>query len=284
MSRIDFPSHGDTHIDDNGTSWKKINNSWVKQFSYSTEAPATGGVQYCKVNQVWTEIVFPVAEDDPNDAQIYARQNNTWVAVTANVGPAAPGVDGLLYGLRDGVWELIPGDDLTVNYYNKVISDGRFAAIAHNHTASQVTDLGELALVGDAPADGNQYARVDNNWVEVVVPAVPAQSKAITIIDPQATDDALLFFTPNEITLTQVMGAVLPTGLGGVTYNLFHSTTADGTGTVNQVFTSDVVLTNSAGEAASIDNPVIPANSFIWVGIIGTPVVGTTMFHLTVTY
>ena len=293
MSRIDFPSYGDTHTDENGLTWKKINNSWVKQFSYSAEAPAVGGVQYCKLNQLWTPIVFPVAEDDPDDGIIYARQNNTWVPTTANAGPAAPGVDGLLYGLRDGVWDLIPGDDLTENYYNQTISDGRFAAITHEHTLDEISDANAMAAEPDAGAvdDDIQHVRINHAWAPIVLPTVPQHSKAVTIINPEATDDALIFRTPSPITINSVFvatpGDPNTPGAGNFVYNIAHADTADGSGgNVEMLFDVDQMITSDSvrGEAVVVDNPDIPAGHYVWVLVVSVPTPTLPMFHVTLAY
>jgi hypothetical protein len=106
-------------------------------------------------------------------------------------------------------------------------------------------------------------------------------SRSVTIVDPVATDDATLFFTPVAITITDVRSHI--TGTTNVVFNIGHAATR--TGTQLDVFTSDITLTSTAGQsnASGFSDATIPANSWVWLEVVsvsGTP----TFFHSTVIY
>jgi len=305
MSRIDFPSSGDNHIsyDDagNATYWKKINNSWVKQFDYSEESPAPDGEQYCKLNQVWTPITFPIPTDVstvPGDTGIetYARQGDAWYQVDLGAaGPAFVETTPGLYGLNqaDGLWTLVPNDDLTANYYTAIQSDARFSPIIHDHPNTEITGLGALATEADDPDDGQEYIRKNKAWAVKTEHAKPILSNSVTIIDPIATDDVLLFWTPTAITLSGVHVAIRPVGVGSVFFNILHADTADGSGgDIKQLFDNYKGTTSNVGETILPDTangattPNVEAGSYIWVVLddANPPALGTTMFHCTTVY
>jgi len=48
------------------------------------------------------------------------------------------------------------------------------AAAGHGHAAGEITGLGAMAMAGDAPSDGKQYARKNNAWARVA--AAPSGS------------------------------------------------------------------------------------------------------------
>ncbi len=300
MARIDFPTYGDTHIsyDETGaaTNWKKERNSWVKQFDWSIESPAGfPSREYCKKDQVWSEIKYPIPtdvdlEDDANG--LYARSSSagvkSWELLQVNMGPVFDKNDGLLYAVRDGAWDLVPGDELFTNYYDKTTSDARYASSQHTHVlAEDITGQGSLAYENDIVEADKQFIRkiVDGiaTWEELVLPSVPKHTKAITIIDPQKQDDALIFRTPSPITLSSVHAAV-PKG-GSIVFNLFFSPTADGSsGGITAVFNADKTIVARTGQAIVADTAVIPANSWVWVGIPDNTTPTAGMFHVSLGY
>ncbi len=291
MARIDFPSTGDTHVDENGVVWKKVNNSWVKQFDYADEAPYLAGEQLCKLNQVWTKIVFPVDPDADSDGQIWGRQDGGWVAFAGAAGPTTVGLTpGSLYGIRDGAWGLIPGDDLTTNYYDKTASDGRFSNIGHVHDLTtnpgDVVGLGALAFQEDDPNDGQEYVRKNKAWAVKTEHAKPSLTKSITVIDPIGSDDTIIAWTPVAITVNQIRTAVLGATSPSLVFNVYHDANADGTGgRAVTVLDSDYTANDLTGQAPTPGaGAAIPADSYIWLVIEGEPVNAPTMFHLTLAY
>lgn len=306
MSRIDFPTHSDTHTsyDENGvaTNWKRIRNSWVKQFAYAEEAP-DDAKEYCRLSEAWSEIIYPIPADTGIDGLTYARSDNGWVQ--ADFGAAGPAFTQALfptpglYGMDQATenWLLLNDSDLEANYYDKTISDGRFAAIVHAHDGTDpavITGLDDLAFEADAPSNGNEYVRKDAAWAVKTEHAVPLLSNSISIIDPIASDDAILFYAPREVLISSVKVALRFSGSGSVYFNVFYASTADGSGgNVKQLFDTYVETTSIIGEsvAPSVENlptvtPTIPAGSYVWVVLDDSnpPSSSTTMFHLTAIY
>jgi hypothetical protein len=289
MAEIDFPPGNQTPFFDplTGDRWDFINGSWVRSFDYVEEAP-NDSVSYVRKNSGW--LADPIQSDAAADDIYYARRNQAWEALASNMGPVAPANDGLLYGIRDGGWDLIPNDDLTSNYYDKAASDARFASITHTHLLADITDAGALAAQADTGVDGVSYVRKDNAWVDMasVLPAVQTISNSITIIDPVAEDDAALFFTPVAITASMVKAAAIGDGTGTsgtVNFNIYFADTADGSGgNVGQIFTDNQSCQSGAGdETFTIDTAAIPANSWVWVVLTDDPV-DTKFFHITLVY
>jgi hypothetical protein len=106
-------------------------------------------------------------------------------------------------------------------------------------------------------------------------------SKSVTIIDPVATDDSTIFYTPVAITITDVRSHI--TGTTNVVFNISHATTR--TGTPLDVFSSDITLTSTSGQSnnSGFNDATIPAGSWVWLDVVsvsGTP----TRFHATVIY
>ena len=282
MARIDFPKNATVHTDLNGVVWKKVNNSWVKQFDWSEESPGTPNIEYCKKNQEWSPIVYPIPDDVPITG-IYGRVNGGWSIIAKQMGPDTAALDPKkMYAVKDSKWVLIPNEDLTDNYYDKSTSDGRFSNVSHTHDVSTVTGLGALAVEADAGTgtDDIQYIRKNFAWEEVVIPVTPKLHNSATIIDPIGSDDAILFWTSKSIIVEQVRTATLTTG--SVTFNVYYSKTADGSdGLVNQVFDVDQTSSAPAGTPHTPSTRIIPAESYVWLGIIGEPSSSPSMFHIT---
>jgi len=106
-------------------------------------------------------------------------------------------------------------------------------------------------------------------------------TKSFEVIDPVATDDLGMFFTPVAITVTATHTYI--TGTTNVVFNIGHASTR--TGTQLDVFTGDITLTSTAGQTnnSGFNDATIPANSWVWcevVSVSGTP----TRFHVTLEY
>ncbi len=100
-------------------------------------------------------------------------------------------------------------------------------------------------------------------------------TKAITIVDIVATDDATFMFTP--VALTVVATHAHRVAGTNVVYNVKHAPNRDDAGL--DVFTVDITLTSTTGQtnAAGFNDGTIPANSWVWLEVVS--VSGTvTMF------
>lgn len=109
----------------------------------------------------------------------------------------------------------------------------------------------------------------------------PTLTYPFTIINPEDTDDATLFYTPVAITVTSVASHI--SGTTNVVFNIGFSSTADGA--ITDVFTSDITLTSTSGQInnSGFNDATIPANSWVRLdidSISGTP----TQFASTIIY
>jgi hypothetical protein len=147
-----------------------------------------------------------------------------------------------------------------------VFDDATLGITAPAMSDADIDTLGATALITKSYGDANYKQSL---------------SRSATIIDPVATDDMTLFFTPVAITVTDVRSHI--TGSTNVVFNISHAATR--TGTPLDVFTSDITLTSTTGQSnnSGFNDATIPANSWVWVDIVsvsGTP----SRFHATVIY
>ena len=175
------------------------------------------------------------------------------------------------------------------NHTGDVTSTGDGATVIANNavTLAKMADMAtdsflgrDTAGTGDPEVLSAATARTILNVADGAEPK-PSLRASATVVDPVATDDMTLFFTPVAITVTDVRSHI--TGTTNVVFNIQHASTRTGTGL--DVFTSDITLTSTAGQSNStgFNDATIPANSYVWVEVVsvsGTP----TRFHATVIY
>ncbi len=93
------------------------------------------------------------------------------------------------------------------------------------------------------------------------LPASP-QVRAITIEDPTASEDLSFFHTARELVVTQMNFVI--TGSNSVTITVRHDTDRSAAGT--EIITGGTVADQTTDEeVTSLNNPVIPAGSWVWV-------------------
>ncbi len=109
--------------------------------------------------------------------------------------------------------------------------------------------------------------------------ALGSATKGITIADP-IVENLGFFHTPVAITVTNIL--TYRVGGTSVTLNFWHDTTA--TGTTNQLWASDEVITSTTGEdITSFTDATIPADSYIRLEV--SAVSGSVdEWHLTMEY
>lgn len=176
----------------------------------------------------------------------------------------------------------------STNVYMDVYYDGTTTkySFKSNDTLESASDV-TITSVGDNEI--LQYNSTGSVWENQTLAEagiattsdLPTLTKAISIPDPVAADDATIFFTPVAITITAVHSHI--TGSTNVVFNIGHASTR--TGTQLDVFTSDITLTSTAGQTnnSGFNDATIPANSWVWLDIVsvsGTP----TLFHATIQY
>jgi hypothetical protein len=88
-------------------------------------------------------------------------------------------------------------------------------------------------------------------------------TKAITVESPTDSEDISLFFTPQDITVNEMV-AVLRGTTPSVTWTIRHGSDRSATG--DEVVTSGTTTTNSTtgDKITSFNDPTIPSGSFVW--------------------
>jgi hypothetical protein len=96
--------------------------------------------------------------------------------------------------------------------------------------------------------------------------------KTITVESPTASENITMFFTTKAIVVTRVDDVIK--GTTSVTWNIKYASTRD-SGAPTSLFTADRVTSVTAGaNTTTINNPTIPANSWVWLttsALSGTP-------------
>jgi hypothetical protein len=105
---------------------------------------------------------------------------------------------------------------------------------------------------------------------------VPDLAFKIGYENPGASDKLLIpGFTSREITIRKINDAIIGTGTD-VTWNIYYASTAN-SGSPTKLFTTDRTTSSESGASTTtFDNPVIPANSWVW--FVTTAKTGTPTF------
>jgi hypothetical protein len=173
----------------------------------------------------------------------------------------------------------------TVTTSNKVITipdtAGTMALTSDITGTNSGTNTGDQTSIVGITGTKAQFDTAVTDGDFVYQSDLPTLSRSITIPDPEAADDATMFFTPVAITVSDVRSHI--EGATNVVFNISHASTR--TGTALDVFSSDITLTSTAGQSnnSGFNDATIPANSWVWLDIVsvsGTP----TLFHATVIY
>ena len=274
LDNIDFPDPAATpFLDDNGYTWDWVSTSWVRRTKNTVnEAPQDTKV-YGRVDADWEEVT-PI---DPAGAGVlYVRKDGAWyevIDVGSGITDAAS--DGTAYLRKDAAWV----NPVVADFPDFVSELATKSDVGHAHVLADISDAGALAALNDAPVDGSQYMRKDGVWSPYVPGVDLHMSQGVSIINPQDTDDATLFYTTKAITLQNVAAHIV--GTTNVVCNIYFAPTRNGAGT--KVFTSDVTVTSEAGVTPTMNTTGIPINSWVWLEVVSvadTP----EMFHLTLNY
>jgi len=137
-----------------------------------------------------------------------------------------------------------------------------------------------------SPSDGTLYwnsalgkllIRYDDGdtqqWVEATPtgapgpagPTGPTGPKSLTISYPTASEDATLFYTDSQKTLSSISSVLLGTGSSTVTFTIRYAADRSAAGT--EVKTGGMICSSNttANTVSSFDNPTIPINNFVWL-------------------
>ena len=275
---IDFPTPPEENtpfLDRNGYTWDYNGLTWIRRTQGLLEEAPQDGEEYARKDGTWVVVSHPQAEvpEAPNIVgKTYVRGELQWWEVTIGLGGISDAVaDGKLYGRQDNVWVEIGATDLS-----------GYAPIDHTHTTDEFVDEGgsPITVVEEAPQNGKEYVRKDAGWVENAPLAAFTYGGGITIMNPQAEDDATLVFTTSSITFVGLWAHIQ--GATSVTFNIHFGPTRNGAFT--KCYTTNIVSNSNAGVQLAIPNTnSIPINSWIWLEIVsksGDP----EMFHLSFEY
>ena len=114
--------------------------------------------------------------------------------------------------------------------------------------------------------------------------SLTANSKAITIETPTATEDITLFYTNIPLQVTQLAAVVNNTFDASGVYTIRHDTDRDAAGT--EVVTGGSSVTNeTSGDVVNIfDAPDVVEDSWIWLETTSISGTVTTQLHVTIEY
>lgn len=163
-------------------------------------------------------------------------------------------------------------------------SDGQ--TILADHVNALHAD--DVSWGGDVSAGGHKLANLaaptnsgDAVNLATLQAVASARSKAISVLTPVDTDDIALFFTVHEITIT-ALSAVVAGGTPSVTWTIRFAANRDDAGT--EVVTGGTETTSESGQqVTSLDEPVVPANSWLKLLVTATDGVPSEL-HVTIHY
>lgn len=118
----------------------------------------------------------PTIPEAPINGQTYGRKDGAWAVVGSGGGSGGSSVWGGITGTLSDQTDLQAVLDLKAN-------DADLATVAKTGSYSDLT--GKPTILPDAPADGQQYARINNAWakVEAELAADPTLLGTVTIED-----------------------------------------------------------------------------------------------------
>jgi len=109
------------------------------------------------------------------------------------------------------------------------------------------------------------------------------KSKSITVESPTTTENISMFYTPVEITVSGVESVLQGSGPPSLSWGVRFSNTRTNIGTELKTGGFVTTSTTTGDTETDFDNPVIPADSFVW--IITTTASGALgSFHATIRY
>lgn len=162
---------------------------------------------------------------------------------------------GTATGQKIGFWNATPvvqqsGNVLTALSTTGIVTSPTLAAA---DISSGTFAAGRLATSGTA--DNTTYLGGDQTWHSAI------QTRAFGMSAPTSSENAMMFFTPVAITVTNVQEALAGTS-PSVTYVInYGSSRSSATSTI----VASHAATSTTGTAASLNVTSIPANSYIWI-------------------
>jgi len=93
----------------------------------------------------------------------------------------------------------------------------------------------------------------------------PYGPKAVTIVNPTASEDITLLYTTQQVTINAISSVLLQSATSNVAFTLRYETTRSNTGT--EITTGGMFCdSNTLGNTiTTFDNATIPANNFLWL-------------------
>lgn len=130
-----------------------------------------------------------------------------------------------------------------------------------------------------------------SQWVEAtptgalgpIGPTGPSGPKSLTIINPTASEDATLFYTDSQKTLSSISSVLLGTGGSTVTFTIRYAADRSAAGTEAKTGGMICSSTTTSNVVSSFDNPTIPINNFVWLET--SSISGSVQeFHVSLTF
>ena len=134
-------------------------------------------------------------------------------------------------------------------------------AIALNTAKNGITTGQTNAITANTAKTGITTAQA-NAIVANTAKVIPTLNKILTLEAPTASDDITIFRTDVAITVQQVISVSTGT-TPSTTYQLKHHTDRNNAG--NNLTNSSISGNTTTGNIATLSDPTIPADSFIWM-------------------
>lgn len=198
---------------------------------------------------------------------------------------------------------LTAGDGLTLvdagaNSTATFIADGTVARVSGSYFAGSITVVGTGSFEGGLSGsltrltDGTSYIVAGSNVVVTtgstrqVTIASQDFTKAITVETMTDAEDITLFFTDVKLTVSKMVAIISASGPAHYAgWTVRHGDTRDTIGSeviVGGTATSGAFATGSGEIVTVFSNPVVSANSFVWLETTGAVDIGH--FNLTLKY
>jgi len=109
------------------------------------------------------------------------------------------------------------------------------------------------------------------------------KSKSVTIESPDSSEDVTLFFTPVALTISEIRAVLRGVTNPSVSWTLRYDPDRDAVGTEVITGGNTTTDTNTGDDITVIDEPSIPADSFIWLETTAQSGTVNTV-HITIRY
>lgn len=115
--------------------------------------------------------------------------------------------------------------------------------------------------------EGNWGSMLNANWasLDTKLKTLTGKSKSITIESPTASEDITLFYCEVAITVSKLKAILVGSASPSVTWTIRHDTSRSAVGSEVKTGGTVTTSTTTGSEETTLDDPTIPASSYIWV-------------------